>query len=104
MFKVIAPKGQHTAYRQIVSCDGVPVLSISTGEYLPRLGNLRESAVYLIENGKETDCIICEYGGVVRDLLNFMNNKPSNLEAHFSLEAGAWEKLRAIKSAPNANR
>lgn len=98
MFKLIAPKGTHTAYRQVIAPDGTPVLAVHTGEYMPRLGSLRESSVYIIEeNGDEIDCIICEFGGVIRDLLNYLNGKSSDLEKNFSLDAYGWKKLDAIK-------
>lgn len=103
MFKSIAPKGIHAAYRQIIAPDGTPVLGVYTGEYLPRMGGLRESSVYIIEeNGEENDCIICEFGGVIRDLLNYLNSKDYKLEENFTLSSGGWNKLDKIKFAPSS--
>lgn len=98
-FKVTAPKGTYVAYREIVAPDGKPVLGIHTGAYLQRLGSLRESSVYIIEdNGEQWDCIICEFGGVIRELRKWMNGKPNQLEKNFSLNDKDLKKLDAIKS------
>jgi len=81
-FKVAAPYGLKTAYRWIVAPNGTPVLGVSTGEYLQRIGNLRESVVYVLkrsDNPKrkwENDvsrCLYCDYGGIIRKIIHYLH-------------------------------
>jgi hypothetical protein len=98
-FKVVAPKGNHVAYREVIAPNGKPVLAIHTGAYLSRLGSLRESAVYALdEKGNPDYCLICEFGGVIRELRKWLNDKPNELGKLFSLEKEGWRILGEIKN------